>query len=84
MGARRGGLVSRLLGCPDILVIKPSERRQYDTYFFFKDPQQGIMRYREDYLLDRGLEVRPIYNLTMRGPTKEREYADSVLLSRSR
>jgi 5-methylthioadenosine/S-adenosylhomocysteine deaminase len=28
--------------------------------------------------------VRPIYNLTLRGPAKEREYADLVLLSRSR
>jgi 5-methylthioadenosine/S-adenosylhomocysteine deaminase len=77
-------LLSRLLDCPDIMVIKPSERKQYDTYFFFDDPEQGIMRYREDYLVDGGLEVRPIYNLTMRGPTKEREYEDSVLLSRSR
>jgi 5-methylthioadenosine/S-adenosylhomocysteine deaminase len=35
-------------------------------------------------LLDRGLEVKPIYNLTLRGPMVEREYADSVVLSRSR
>jgi 5-methylthioadenosine/S-adenosylhomocysteine deaminase len=73
------------------MVIKPSERKQYDTYFFFDDPQADadesrvdIIRYREDYLLDRGLEVKPIYNLTFHGPTKEREYADSVVLSRSR
>jgi 5-methylthioadenosine/S-adenosylhomocysteine deaminase len=84
-------LLSRLLACPEVMVIKPSERKQYDTYFFFDDPEggsvqagTGIMRYREDYLLDRGLEVKPIYNLTFRGPTKEREYEDSVLLSRSR
>ncbi len=77
-------LVSRLLTCPEVMVLKPSERKQYDTYFFFDDPEVGIVRYREDYLLDRGLEVKPIYNLTFRGPTKEREYEDSVLLSRSR
>ena len=77
-------LLARLLACPEVMVIKPSERKQYDTYFFFPDPEQGIIRYREDYLLDRGLEVKPIYNLTFRGPTKEREYEDSVLLSRSR
>jgi 5-methylthioadenosine/S-adenosylhomocysteine deaminase len=77
-------LVARFLACPEVMVIKPSERKQYDTYFFFDDPAGGIMRYREDYLLDRGLEVKPIYNLTFRGPTKEREYEDSVLLSRSR
>jgi cytosine/adenosine deaminase-related metal-dependent hydrolase len=77
-------LLDRLLACPEVMVIKPSERKQYDTYFFFDDPEEGILRYREDYLLDRGLETKPIYNLTFRGPTKEREYEDSVLLSRSR
>jgi 5-methylthioadenosine/S-adenosylhomocysteine deaminase len=77
-------LLSRLLGCPEVMVIKPSERKQYDTYFLFDDPEGGIIRYREDYLLDRGVQVKPIYNLTLRGPTVEREYEDSVLLSRSR
>jgi len=77
-------LVERLLACPEVMVIKPSERKQYDTYFRFDDPENGIIRYREDYLLHRGLEVKPIYSLTLRGPTKEREFADSVLLSRSR
>lgn len=84
-------LVGRLAATPEIMVIKPSERKQYDTYFFFEDPEAGadesrvdVIRYREDYLLDRGLEVKPIYNLTFHGPTKEGEYADSVVLSRSR
>lgn len=77
-------LAARLLACPEVMIIKPSERKQYDTYFLFDDPEEGIIRYREDYLLDRGLGVKPIYNLTLRGPAKEREYADSVLLSRSR
>jgi 5-methylthioadenosine/S-adenosylhomocysteine deaminase len=77
-------LAERLLACSEVMVIKPSERKQYDTYFLFDDPEVGIVRYREDYLLDRGLEVKPLYNLTLRGPAKEREFADSVLLSRSR
>jgi 5-methylthioadenosine/S-adenosylhomocysteine deaminase len=77
-------LVARLLDCPEVMVIKPSKRKQYDTYFYFGSPEEGILRYREDYLLDRGLEVKPVYNLTLRGPAKEREFADSVLLSRSR
>jgi 5-methylthioadenosine/S-adenosylhomocysteine deaminase len=77
-------LVARLVDCPEVMVIKPSERKQYDTYYFFDEPGASIIRYREDYLMDRGLEVKPIYNLTLRGPTKEREYADAVLLSRSR
>ncbi|MGC9334207.1 MAG: amidohydrolase family protein, partial [Anaerolineae bacterium] len=82
--AEEEAIVTALLNCPEVMVIKPSERKQYDTYFFFDDPEEGIIRYREDYLLDRGLELKPIYNLTLRGPAHEREYADSVLLSRSR
>jgi 5-methylthioadenosine/S-adenosylhomocysteine deaminase len=77
-------LATGLLESPEVMIIKPSERKQYDTYFLFDDPEAGIIRYREDYLLDRGSEVKPIYNLTLRGPAKEREYADAVLLSRSR
>jgi len=77
-------LLANMLTCTEVMVIKPSERKQYDTYFFFDDPEGGIIRYREDYLMDRGVAVKPIYNLTFRGPTKEREYEDSVLLSRSR
>ena len=77
-------LVTRLLACPEVMVIKPSGRKQYDTYFLFDDPQQGVIRYREDYLLDRGLEVKPIYSLNYRGPSVEREYSDSIVLSRSR
>ncbi|MFN2241022.1 MAG: amidohydrolase family protein [Anaerolineae bacterium] len=77
-------LLANMLTCPEVMVIKPSERKQYDTYFFFDDPEDGIIRYREDYLMDRGIAVKPIYNLTFRGPAKEREYEDSVLLSRSR
>jgi 5-methylthioadenosine/S-adenosylhomocysteine deaminase len=76
-------LLQRLLACPEVMIIKPSERKQYDTYFLFEG-EGDIIRYREDYLLDKGLEVKPIYNLTLRGPTVEREYADSVLLTRSR
>lgn len=76
--------IQALLNCSEVMVIKPSQRKQYDTYFFFEDPEEGIIRYREDYVLDRGLELEPIYSLTLRGPTKEREYEDSVLLSRSR
>jgi len=76
--------VSRLQACPEIMAIRTSVRNQYDTYFLFGDPQQGIIRYREDVIVDRAVEAMPIYSLTLRGPTVEREYADSVVLSRSR
>jgi 5-methylthioadenosine/S-adenosylhomocysteine deaminase len=70
---------------PEILILKPSLRRQYDTYFLFNDPYHSRIRYREDEVLDdEGDVVDAFYRLTLSGETKEREYAKSVLLSRSR
>ncbi|RMF28012.1 MAG: CYTH domain-containing protein [Chloroflexi bacterium] len=69
----------------DIDVVKPTIRRQYDTYFFFDDPEQGRLRYREDEVLDEEGNIKEVfYRLTLTGPAKEREYANAVLLSRSR
>ena len=67
---------------PDMVVVKPSVRNQYDTYFFFDDEATGRVRYREDYVLQDSQVVESLYTLTMVGPAKEREYANSVVLSR--
>jgi 5-methylthioadenosine/S-adenosylhomocysteine deaminase len=77
-------LIARLLACPEVMVIKHSERKQYDTYLLFDDPSAGMIRHREDCVVERGEAAKPIYTLTLRGPTNEREYEDSVLLWRSR
>jgi 5-methylthioadenosine/S-adenosylhomocysteine deaminase len=69
----------------EIAVVKPTIRRQYDTYFRFADPTQGRLRYREDEVLDDQGQIREVfYVLTLTGPVEEREYEKSVLLSRSR
>lgn len=81
------------LGHADIAVQKRSVRQQFDTYLMFDDPSQGVLRYREDNELiapdetrgpAAGLDIQPHYSLTLIGPTAEREYADSVILNRSR
>jgi 5-methylthioadenosine/S-adenosylhomocysteine deaminase len=69
---------------PEITVIQQSERRQYDTYFIFDDPNQGRIRYREDDVVDDGDDVAPIYNLVYTGPVVEQEYENSIVLTRSR
>ncbi|HET7089243.1 MAG TPA: amidohydrolase family protein, partial [Anaerolineae bacterium] len=70
---------------PDIVIERSSVRRQYDTYFSFEDPLQGRIRYREDEILDDAGQAKEVrYSLTLIGPAKEREFAHSVLLSRSR
>jgi 5-methylthioadenosine/S-adenosylhomocysteine deaminase len=67
---------------PDFVIVKPSVRNQYDTYFFFDDETGGRIRYREDYVLKDDQVAESLYTLTLVGPAKEREYANSVVLSR--
>jgi len=77
--------VEELLDEPEIQILKPSRRRQYDTYFLFNDPWHNRLRYREDELLGEDGKVQDVvYRLTLTSETKDREYARSVLLSRSR
>ena len=58
---------------------------EYDVYFLFTDPNQGILRYREDEYIDDNDEITNIrYRLTMIGPTREAKFESDVLLSRSR
>lgn len=74
----------RLLGHRDVSVIRESVRRQYDTYFLFDDVAKGHVRYREDNVIQPDGSLTPRYGLTLRGPTVERTYENSVILSRSR
>lgn len=74
----------RLLGHKDVSVIRESVRRQYDTYFLFDDVAKGHVRYREDNVIQPDGSLVPRYGLTLRGPTVERTYENSVILSRSR
>lgn len=67
---------------PDIVIVKPSVRNQYDTYLFFDDEAAGRIRYREDYVLKDGKVIESLYTLTLVGLAKEREYANSVVLAR--
>jgi len=73
-------------------IVKHSVRQQFDTYFRF--PEGAVdhyLRYREDNEVAEpddgrgiGLSVRPSYSLTLMEGIVEREYRDSVILSRSR
>ncbi len=77
--------VEKALGSDDLPIVQSSWRRQYDTYFLFEDAEHSRLRYREDEVLDQGGEVKDVlYRLTLVGEVKEREFARSVVLSRSR
>jgi 5-methylthioadenosine/S-adenosylhomocysteine deaminase len=69
---------------PEVYVTQHTSRDQYDTYFFFGDSGQGWLRYREDQVIAKDGSVRPIYNLTLTGAAREAEFANSVVLTRSR
>jgi 5-methylthioadenosine/S-adenosylhomocysteine deaminase len=76
--------VLRVLESDDITVLRAVHYHQYDTYFFFDDPAQGRLRYREDeFLDDSGKAVNARARLTLTGPSREAAFG-SVLLFRSR
>ncbi|MCB0191166.1 MAG: amidohydrolase family protein [Anaerolineae bacterium] len=65
--------------------FRPSIREQYDTYFFFDTPEIGRLRFREDRLKDDDGNLREtFYRMTLMGPTNEKEFENSVLLTRAR
>src|SRR3954451_923221 len=74
----------RGLQSEDISIIRQVHYHQYDTYFFFDDPAQGRLRYREDELLDPSDQVvNARARLTLTGPSREGAFG-SILLFRSR
>ena len=58
---------------------------EYDTYFVFNDPQQGLVRHREDEFINKAGEVEHVRSrLTHVGPEREERFPSEVVLSRSR
>jgi len=68
----------------EITLIRAAHYHQYDTYFYFDDPAEGRLRYREDEFLDEQNKVTNARaRLTLTGPSREARF-ESVLLFRSR
>ena len=66
-------------------VVRTAHYREYDTYFNFPDPETVRLRFREDEFINEEGEVYNVRSrLTLTGPAAEREFENSVLLSRSR
>jgi 5-methylthioadenosine/S-adenosylhomocysteine deaminase len=77
-------VLKALLSSDEITVIRSVHYHQYDTYFFFDDPAQGRLRYREDEKMDaNGNVVSGRARLTLTGQSREATFG-SVLLGRSR
>jgi len=71
---------------PEVEVIRQRHYREHDVYFFFDDPTQGRLRYREDDFVDdvKGIVTNVRARLTLIGQKREGEFEHEVLLSRSR
>ncbi|RME74416.1 MAG: CYTH domain-containing protein [Chloroflexi bacterium] len=68
-----------------LTAYKPSRRDQYDTYFLFKEHDTDRLRFREDEIRDeQGNLLETFYTMTLMGPTSEKEYEHSILLTRAR
>ncbi len=75
----------QLLNQPGIRINAFKHYRQYDDYFFFDDPSQGRLRFREDDLVNTKGEVANVRSrLTLIGQKREERLGQDVLLSRSR
>ncbi len=74
-----------LLEKAELEPFRGSTREQYDTYFFFEDSEAGHLRFREDQVKnDQGELKDTFYRMTLMGPTSEKEFKNSILLTRGR
>jgi 5-methylthioadenosine/S-adenosylhomocysteine deaminase len=65
--------------------FRSSIREQYDHYFFFTDKEAGRLRFREDQIKSEDGQLKnTFYRVTLMGPTREKEFENSILLSRAR
>jgi len=71
---------------PEIEVVRRRHYSEHDIYFFFDDPLQGRLRYREDDFIDevKGIITNVRGRLTLIGQKREGQFENAVLLSRSR
>lgn len=77
--------IIRSMKQPEIEIIRQRHYREHDVYFFFDDPSQGRLRYREDDFMDdaKGRVTNVRARLTLIGQKREGKF-EEVLLSRSR
>lgn len=77
--------VNAILQEAGIAVLRSSIRDQYDTYFLFEGQEAGRLRFREDEVKnERGELKETFYTMTLMVPTNEKEFENSVLLTRAR
>jgi 5-methylthioadenosine/S-adenosylhomocysteine deaminase len=70
---------------PELEIIRQRHYHEFDTYFTFEDPDQGLLRYREDEFVDEKGGLTTVRSrLTLIGQAAEKLFPSEVILSRSR
>ncbi len=78
-------IVVKALMQPHVRIAAFKHYRQFDSYFFFSEKDQSLLRYREDDLInEKGDSVNVRARLTLIGQQREDHLEHDVLLSRSR
>jgi 5-methylthioadenosine/S-adenosylhomocysteine deaminase len=66
-------------------ILRKRHYKEYDSYFSFDDPEQGLLRYREDHFVAEDQSVTHVRSrLTHIGLAEREQFSEKVLLSRSR
>jgi 5-methylthioadenosine/S-adenosylhomocysteine deaminase len=77
--------ILKALQKPEISILRKRHYMEYDSYFSFDDANQGLLRYREDHFIGEDGEIYNVRSrLTHIGLAKREQFAEKVLLSRSR
>ncbi len=79
--------VLALLDGEEVTITKQSHYMQYDSYFLFEaeDPDAARLRFRDDEFVDENGKIYQARSrLTLLGEAHLQEYANAVMLSRSR
>jgi 5-methylthioadenosine/S-adenosylhomocysteine deaminase len=77
--------VDAILNEAGINTARHSVRAQYDTYFLFDGDETGRLRFREDEIKDEAGRLKETYyTVALMGPTREKEYENSIVLTRAR
>lgn len=77
-------VMERMFELP-IDIIRKRHYKEYDSYFSFDDPKQGYLRYREDHFVAEDGDITHVRSrLTHIGLAEREQFAEKVLLSRSR
>ena len=68
-----------------VKIIRTRHYHEYDTYLDFEDKEEGRLRFREDYFIEKDDSISQVRSrLTLIGATREHHFPQEVMLSRSR